>query len=77
MSYRWTLSTERGELSDGTNALANPSVTQNTVYCIGKTAGDEQIRVEVLDANNAVIASKALGFEIVAFVTLLVIQPCV
>jgi hypothetical protein len=68
LSYRWSLSTERGALSDGNNTLANPSVTQNTIYCLGQTAGDERIKVEVLDADNTVLGSETLDFEIVGFI---------
>ncbi len=38
------------------------------MYCVGQTAGEEQIRVDVLDANAAIIASKSYAFEIVPFV---------
>lgn len=68
LSYRWTLANGRGELSDGTNALSSPTVFQSTIYCIGRTAGEEQIRVEVLDANGTVLASQSRNFEIVGFI---------
>ncbi len=63
-SYRWTLSTERGELSDGFSTLPNPSVGGSTISCIGKTGGEEQIVVEVLDASNTILASSAYDFNI-------------
>ncbi|MEZ4802323.1 MAG: hypothetical protein R2797_06085 [Gelidibacter sp.] len=66
--YRWSITTERGELSDGTTTLPNPIVTENTIRCYGRIAGDEQITVQVLDANNTVIATESMDFTIVAFV---------
>ncbi len=63
-SYRWTLSTERGELSDGFSTLPNPSIGGGTISCIGKTGGEEQIVVEVLDTSNNTLASAAYDFDI-------------
>lgn len=65
LGYRWTLSTGRGELYDGTNSLPNPAVGGNSIRCVGKTAGDEQIIVEVLDATNGLLATASVGFTIV------------
>ena len=65
LTYRWTLSTERGELSDGTNPLPNPTVGGNSIRCVGKTAGDEKIIVEVLDATNSHLATASMDFTIV------------
>ncbi|MBO3115382.1 hypothetical protein J4050_01405 [Winogradskyella sp. DF17] len=65
LTFRWSLSTDRGELSDGTNVLPNPSIAESTIYCVGKTAGEEQIRVEVFDANAILLATETLDFEIV------------
>ena len=68
LTYVWSLETDRGSLSDGINALSNPSVAENTMFCVGATAGEEQIKVDVLDTNAAIIASKTYAFEIVPFV---------
>ncbi len=54
----------RGELSDGTNPLPNPTVGSNSIRCVGKTAGDEQIIVEVLDATNSLLATASMDFTI-------------
>lgn len=66
LSYRWTLSMENGELSDGVNPLPNPSNSGNSIDCIGRTSGDEQITVEVLDSNNNIIATSNYDFTIVS-----------
>lgn len=65
LSYRWVLSTERGELSDDTNALSNPTVGGNSIRCIGKSGGDEKIIVEVLDGTNSIVAMSSYAFTIV------------
>ncbi len=36
LSYKWTLATENGELSDGVNPLPNPSVSVNSITCVGE-----------------------------------------
>jgi len=64
LSYRWTLSNENGELSDGVNPLPNPSVSSNSIDCIGRTAGEEEIIVEVLDASNTILALASYSFTI-------------
>ncbi|MGC6431629.1 MAG: TolB family protein [Jejuia sp.] len=66
-SYQWTLLTDRGELSDGFSPLPNPFVGGKTISCIGKTGGEEQIMVEVLDASNNKLASAAYDFDIAPF----------
>ena len=68
LSYVWLLNTERGELSDGTNLLPSPTVADATIRCYGRTAGDEQITVQVLDVDNNIIATKSMDFMIVGFV---------
>lgn len=68
LSYRWTLDANRGELSDGINALPNPTVAENTMRCVGRISGDERILVEVLNENNTVIASASIDFTITAFI---------
>merc|ERR1711974_58388 len=64
LSYRWTLSAENGEFSDGVNPLPNPSVSGNSIDCIGRTAGEEEIIVEVLDASNTIIALASYSFTV-------------
>lgn len=66
LNYRWTLSTERGELSDGVNSLPNPTEGGNFIRCVGKSAGDEHITVELLDAGNNHLASASYDFTIVS-----------
>ncbi|MCK7591410.1 hypothetical protein M0G43_12560 [Subsaxibacter sp. CAU 1640] len=68
LSYVWLLNTERGELSDGTNLLPSPTVADTTIRCYGRTAGDEQITVQVLDVDNNIIATKSMSFTVVGFV---------
>lgn len=63
--HRWTLSKERGALTDGGVELPSPSLVGNSIRCIGKTAGDELILVEVLDTNNTVLGKASLDFTIV------------
>ena len=65
LSYRWTLSTNRGELSDGSNSLANPTTGGSSINCVGKTAGEEQISLEVLDASNNIMATESYNFMII------------
>lgn len=68
LTYRWTLDTEKAELSDGVNTLANSTVAGHTMRCIGRISGDERIHVEVLDENNTIIASASVDFTIIPFV---------
>lgn len=65
LSYRWSLATGRGQLFDGINFLASPSVGGNSVRCIGKTGGEESVIIEVLDAGNHLLATESLAFMIV------------
>ena len=64
LTYRWTLSNENGELSDGVNPLPNPSVSSSSISCIGQTAGEEEIMVEVLDSSNTILALASYNFII-------------
>lgn len=64
LSYRWRLSNENGELSDGVNPLPNPSISGSSINCIGIDAGEEDIIVEVLDASNAILALASYSFTI-------------
>ena len=66
LRYHWILANGRGELSDGTNVLPNPFVGGNSIRCGGKTAGEEQITIKVLDATNTVLATAFIDFTIVA-----------
>ncbi|MBV7267981.1 TolB family protein [Winogradskyella luteola] len=64
LTYRWRLSTENGELSDSENPLPNPSVSGSSINCVGKSEGDEEITVEVLDEFNSVLALASYTFTI-------------
>lgn len=66
LSYRWSLISDNGELSSGTEMLPNPSIHESAIYCFGRIAGDEQIVVEVLDVNNNIIGSATYDFTIVS-----------
>ncbi|XCF07706.1 hypothetical protein ABI125_07545 [Tamlana crocina] len=65
LTYRWRLSTENGELSQSGNPLPNPSVSGSSISCVGKSEGDEEIIVEVLDASNDIFISTSYNFTIV------------
>lgn len=69
LSYRWLLSTDRGQLSDGGTDLPNPTVACAAIRCVGKRAGEEKITVEVLDATRSTIGRASLDFEIVTSTT--------
>ncbi len=76
LSYRWSLSTGRGKLSDGTSTSANTAEGGNTMSCIGKDEGGESITVEALDASNSVIGSNSYAFEIVGPTDIVVDRGC-
>ncbi len=65
LTYQWKLDAEKGELFDGTNTLPNPSIAGGTMRFIGRENGDERLRVDVLDKNNAVIGSASVDFTII------------
>ena len=65
LGYRWTLSTDRGELSDGTDPLPSPTLGGPAMACVGKTGGDERITVAVLSAAGDVLATAATDFTII------------
>lgn len=76
LSYRWTLSTERGELSDGFIPFTNPSIGGSVISCLGKTAGEELITVDVLDDANNTLATTTYGFTIVPIDDSLISRGC-
>lgn len=61
LSYRWTLVSGRAELPDG----SNQAIGGKSISCIGKTAGEEQVGVEVIDHSNRIIAQTSYSFTIV------------
>ncbi|MEY8847229.1 TolB family protein [Psychroserpens sp. XS_ASV72] len=65
LSYRWTLTNENGELSDGVNPLPNPTASGSSINCVGQTVGEEEIMLELLDASNTILASASYNFTIV------------
>lgn len=66
LSYKWTLSNENGQLSDGINSLANPTIAGSSINCIGTTAGEEVITVEVMDDLNTIVAITSYSFTILS-----------
>ncbi|WP_209330014.1 TolB family protein [Lunatimonas salinarum] len=66
--YKWSLSAQRGELTDGVTTMPSPSLSDDTIRCVGRTAGDEVITVEVIDTKNTVVAVASMPFTIIALV---------
>ncbi|HKK38224.1 MAG TPA: hypothetical protein VJ949_02275 [Cryomorphaceae bacterium] len=67
LTYRWSLSSGNGELTDGVNELANPSERGNSISCFGRIEGDERITVRVLDGADNIVATSSYDFIITPF----------